>query len=126
MPEEYLIIYNTFLCNLLYAPIGILFLVVFTIGNICFLPLAYVGHVFALIQTVTDSDETMDELEEKIERVKTIFKFILVGPFLLTLSVITDAYKFWRNLYTQPTDAEEEVNLNLITKESIELFQVTC
>lgn len=92
----------------------------------CFVPLAYVGHVFALIQTVTDSDETMDELEEKIERVKTIFKFILIGPFMLTFSIITDAYKFWINLYTQPSDSEAEVNLNLITKESIELFQVTC
>ena len=88
----------------------------------CFVPLAYIGHVFALIQTVTDSDETMDELSEKIERGKTICKFIFIGPFMLTFSIFTDAYKFWINLYTQPSDSEAEVNLNLITKESIELF----
>ena len=64
----------------------------------------------------------MDELEEKIERVKTIIKFIGYGPIMLTISVITDMYKFLINLYTQPLDSDEEVNLNLITRESIELF----
>lgn len=64
----------------------------------------------------------MDELEEKIERIKTIGKFIVWGPFVLSFSVITDIYKFFRNLYTQPLDSDEEVNLNLITRESIELF----
>mgnify|MGYP004492100483 CR=1 FL=1 len=64
----------------------------------------------------------MDEFEEKVERVKTILKFIIVGPFMLGLSVFLDAYKYWINLYTQPSDSEEEVDLDLISKESIELF----
>lgn len=84
--------------------------------------MAYIGHTFALIQTITDSDETMDELEEKIERGKTIVKFIFMGPIFLVISILSDSYKFWINLYTQPHDSEEEVNLNLITRESIELF----
>lgn len=84
------------------------------------------GHTLALIQTLTDADETMDELDEKIERAKTIVKFIFIGPILLFLSVISDFYKFWSNLYTQPLDSEEEVNLDLISRDSIELFQVTC
>lgn len=126
IPEKYLIIYNTFLCHLIYFPIGFIQLIMFTFANCIFVPLAYFGHVLALIQTVTDSDETMDELEEKIERVKTILKFIVIGPLLLVGSVFLDAYKYWINLYTQPSDSEEEVDLNLISKESIELFQVTC
>jgi hypothetical protein len=64
----------------------------------------------------------MDELEEKIERIKTIGMFILYGPFMLSFSVLSDMYKFFINLYTQPLDSDEEVNLNLITRESIELF----
>lgn len=87
-----------------------------------FVPLAFFGHTIALIQTITDSDETMDELEEKLERGRTIVKFIFIGPVLLTLSVISDSYKFWINLYSQPIDSDEEVDLNLISRDSIELF----
>jgi hypothetical protein len=34
-----------------------------------------------LIKTLTDADETMDELDEKLERAKTILKFIIFGFF---------------------------------------------
>ena len=122
LPEIYLIYFNTFLCNLVYFPIGILLTVSFTITNIFFVPLAYLGHSYALIKTLTDDDETMDDAEEKLERAKTIVKFIFIGPLYLMASIFTDAWKFWKNLYTQPLDAEEEINLNLISKESIDLF----
>tara|TARA_B110000285_G_C15096484_1_gene602296 strand:+ start:1252 stop:1446 length:195 start_codon:yes stop_codon:yes gene_type:complete len=64
----------------------------------------------------------MDDFDEKLERAKTIVKFIFIGPIYLLGSIFTDAWKFWRNLYTQPLDAEEEIDLNLISKESIDLF----
>jgi hypothetical protein len=35
-------------------------------------PLAYMFHTYKLIRTILDSDETMDELHEKIRRVGTI------------------------------------------------------
>jgi hypothetical protein len=100
IPEKYLIIFNTFLCHLIYIPIAALLVLAFSLFNILLVPLAYFGHIVALIQTITDSDETMDELEEKIERAKTIVKFSLVGPIYLSISVITDIYKFFINLYT--------------------------
>lgn len=48
----------------------------------------------------------MDELSEKLERVLTIFKWTLGGPFLLIFSCLSDLYKFWRNLYSKPIDAD--------------------
>lgn len=100
IPEKYLIMYNSFLCHLVYIPISILLTVTFTVFNILMVPLAYFGHTITLIQTITNSDETMDEFEEKLERAFTIVKFIFISPALLLISVFTDAYKFWRNLYS--------------------------
>jgi hypothetical protein len=53
--------YNLFLCHLLYLPLGITFTFFFTLQNVGYLPIAYFKHVLVLIQTLTDSDETMDE-----------------------------------------------------------------
>jgi hypothetical protein len=49
IPEKYMIILNSFLCMVIYFPIGILLTLVFTALNICFVPLAYFGHTLALI-----------------------------------------------------------------------------
>ena len=51
---------------------------------------AYFIHTFSLIQTITDSDETMDEFSEKLERVRTILLFIATGPFILIGCLIID------------------------------------
>ena len=90
------------------------------------MPLGYFNHIYVLILTITDSDETMDELSEKLERVKTIFKFIIIGPIMLTTAMFTDLYKFWINLYTKPLDAEVKINRNVISKESINHFVDCC
>lgn len=37
-----------------------------------------------------------------------------------------DAYVFFRNLYTKPHDADEEVNVELISTEALEIFAITC
>ena len=76
----------------------------FTILNMLYCPLAYIGHTIALIRTVTDSDETMDELDEKIARVYTIIWFIFLGPIYIIMSVFVDMYSFWINLYSKPLD----------------------
>jgi len=44
----------------------------------------------------------MDELHEKLNRVYTIFKFILAGPFILTLSIFVDTINFFMNLFYEP------------------------
>lgn len=67
-----------------------------------YVPITYVQHTLSLIKTLTDADETMDELEEKIERAKTIVKFIFFGFFYLLLSVPVDGFVFFYNLYTFP------------------------
>ena len=51
---------------------------------------------------MTDSDETMDELHEKLNRVFTILKFILSGPFILSLSIFVDTINFFMNLFYEP------------------------
>lgn len=68
----------------------------------------------------------MDELSEKLERVYTIIKFILGGPFILYGSCCLDLVKFWRNLYTKPLDADLVLDPRLLTRQSIELFVKVC
>jgi pilus assembly protein TadC len=44
----------------------------------------------------------MDELHEKLNRVFTILKFILSGPFILSLSIFVDTINFFMNLFYEP------------------------
>lgn len=85
----------------MYAPLGFFITFGFTIINMLQIPVAYVNHVIVLIQTITNSDETMDELSEKLKRVVTIFKFIIFGPFFLILSIPINSFVFYYNLYTK-------------------------
>lgn len=81
----------------------------------------------SLIKTLTDADETMDELEEKVERAKTIVKFIFFGLFYLLLSIPVDAFVFFYNLYTFPQSQEiEPTTANLISSEALEIFKACC
>lgn len=106
MSEESLKLFNLFLCHVLYLPIGVVVTICFAIMDLAIMPWAYIGHTFTLIKTITDSDETMDELSEKVRRVFTIIKFIMLGPIILPLSIILDMMKFWWNLYTKPHDSD--------------------
>lgn len=102
MKEENLIKFNMFLCHLLYFPIGAILTMVFSFMNFLIMPFTYIIHTINLIKTLTDSDETMDELTEKLRRVRTIAEFILLGPIILPTSLIIDMFNFWYNLYTKP------------------------
>lgn len=69
----------------------------------------------------------MDELSEKLERVKTIIIFIATGPFLLMGTLFLDIITFWVNLYTVPHDAEKEhVNTSVLSKKTVEIFKESC
>ena len=100
--------YNKFLCHLLYFPLAISFTVFFTFINIFLMPIAYFKHCFILIQTLTDSNETMDDLSEKIRRLFTIIKFIFGGPIILIISIFSDMIIFLYNLYTEPLEFIDE------------------
>ena len=76
---------------------ALLFTAIFTILNTLYVPFTYIRHTLSLIQTLTDADETMDELEEKIERFKTIVKFFFFGWFVLLLSIPLDSFVFLYN-----------------------------
>jgi hypothetical protein len=111
----------------MFLPINIILTLIFTAINVVQMPLAYVIHTVALIKTLTDSDETMDDFNEKFKRFMTIVKFIVIGPFYLLTSIPIDAFVFFYNMYTQAYDAdfEEDVS-NVFTKESLEQFSLTC
>lgn len=106
LQEEFLKKYNMFLCHILYSMQALLFTSIFTVFNILYVPVTYVKHTIRLIQTLTDADETMDELDEKIERFKTILKFMFGGLFVLLISVPIDSFVFLYNLYTFPQSTE--------------------
>jgi len=61
-----LVTYNKWICHLLYLPINICLLVYFNIYNVLYIPICYVSHLIVLVKTLTDADETMDELSEKL------------------------------------------------------------
>lgn len=117
--------YNLFLCHLLYLPLGLTFTIFFTIQNFGYIPIAYFKHTLVLIQTLTDSDETMDEFSEKVTRFFTIIKFIFFAPFLLAIAVPIDMIVFFKNLYSHPTDDDQD-GYEIITQKSIEILQQSC
>ncbi len=90
------------MCLILYLPIASIFTSLFFMIEIILVPLSYFKLILAFIQTITDSDETMDEFHEKLNRVFTIFKFIITGPFILTLSIFVDTINFFMNLFYEP------------------------
>lgn len=85
------------------------------------MPFAYVTHTIALIQTLTDSDETMDDFDEKVARFFTIIKFMILGPMYLLMSIPLNSFVFFYNLYTQEPERNDQ-DVNLVTKENIEML----
>ena len=51
----------------------------------------------------------MDEFHEKLRRFFTIVKFILGGYLVLLVAIPMDTFVFFKNLYTKPHDADDEV-----------------
>ena len=125
LEEEFLKKYNTFLCNILYLPIAIVFTIWFFIVTTCYVPVAYLAHSLALIKTLTNGDETMDELSEKLQRALTIVYFILAGPIVLVFSIPIDTFVFFYNLYTKPVGDPDD-DKDLITDNGLEIFKNSC
>jgi len=96
----------------------------FTVQNIFYVPVAYVRHLLALINTLTDSDETMDEFDEKFRRFQTIIKFFILGPLVLLASIPIDMVLYFYNLYTKPKDADSGQDIELISKNALEEFSL--
>lgn len=76
--------------------------------------------------TLLNSDESMDEKEEKIARVKTIIKFLIFGPFILLYSIPVDTYVFFINMYTKSKQIESDVDHRIFSKSSVEILLDTC
>lgn len=79
----------------------------FTAVNLLYSPIAYIRHLIALINTLTDADETMDEFDEKLARFYTILLYGFFGLFIHLASVPVDSGIFFYNLYTKPAEADE-------------------
>ena len=121
--DEFHLVYNEFLCHLLYAPLAVLFTIVFTVINCIAVPISYFLHIYNLVRTLTDADETMDEFEEKVERFFTIVKFFFFAPFILIVSIPVDSFVFAYNLYTDP-DEDEKDELPVFSPESLQVFDL--
>jgi hypothetical protein len=121
-PEEKLIYYNDKLCRILYFPIALVITLVFSLINMLLVPFAYLAHVYALTMTILNSDETIDELSEKLWRIVTIIKFMIAGPFMMLTSIPVDTYVFFINMYTKAWDADHEVDDKIFTKKSIDIL----
>lgn len=121
--DEFHVVYNEFLCQLLYAPLAILFTVYFTVVNVITVPFAYILHLYSLIRTLTDADETMDDFEEKLERAFTIVKYFFIAPFYLVASIPIDSFVFAYNLYTDPEE-EGLDDLPVFSKEALQTFDL--
>lgn len=111
---------------MIYLPIGIFICLFFLSYSIVYTPLAYFQHIYVLTLTILDSDETMDELSEKLQRIYTIIKWIILGPFFLLFSCISDLIKFYINLFTKPLDADVTLNPHVLSKSTVKLFVDVC
>lgn len=87
--------------------------------------MAYFSHLYALILTLVDSNETMDDWIEKLTRVITIFKFLVLGPIYLLCSIPLDSYILFINMYTKAWDADDEVDEG-IYKDSLNTLIESC
>ena len=103
-------------------PFGLTITVGFIVRCMFYVPWAYVKHTIVLIETLTDSDETMDEFHEKLERFFTILKFIFFGPFILLATVPIDAANFFINLYSKPYVEKYDSSKESISLETLEVF----
>ena len=103
---------------------AIVFTSLFTFTNLLYVPIAYVRHLLALINTLTDSDETMDEFDEKLQRFYTILKYFFLGPFLHLVSIPIDSFVFLYNLFTKPAESEEATDIELISKNALNQFSL--
>ena len=72
------------------------------VKNAFFTVLAYIKHVYVLIESLFQDNKKMDESQEKLERVKTIFRFIVLGPFFLTGAFFLNLSIFISELYIKP------------------------
>lgn len=124
--KKYLYDFNQFLCHLLYFPLAIILTCFFILICLFYAPIAYAKHTIVLIETLTDSDETMDEFHEKLERFFTILKFAFFGPFILLSTVPIDAVNFFKNLYTKPYVEKYDSSSESISLETLEVFELSC
>lgn len=124
--NQYLYSFNQFLCHLLFIPFALIITAYFIVYCVIYVPFAYFKHCLVLIETLTDSDETMDEFHEKLERFFTIVKFIFLGPFILVGSVPIDAANFFKNLYSKPYVEKYDTSKDSIALETLEVFELSC
>lgn len=120
LTDSFLLKYNQFLCHVAYFPLAIIFTAVFSALNLFYVPVAYVRHLLALINTLTDSDETMDEFDEKLRRFYTILQYGFLGPFVHLASVPIDSFVYAYNLYTKPAEATESFDLEPISRTALD------
>ena len=109
---------------MLYAPLALTLTAFFTALNLLYIPIAYLRHLLSLINTLTDSDETMDDFDEKFRRFQTIIKFGFLGLPLLLASAPIDSVIYFYNLYRAPKDADAGQDLELISKRALDIFSV--
>ena len=109
--------FNEFLCHLIYAPLAVFFTVCFTAVNIISVPFGYIAHLYNLISSLCDADETIDEFDEKVRRVFTILKFLLFGPFILIIALPIDSFVFAYNLYSEPVIEREQDDQQIVLSE---------
>jgi hypothetical protein len=127
LSKDFLLIYNKFLCHMLYLPIALVVTLIFTIFNTMYVPIAWIKHIIALLRTLVSTNETLDEWSEKFVRLKTILFFIIFGPIILMLSLPIDSLVFFYNLYTIPTKAEYlKRDQDLITAKELEDMKICC
>jgi len=66
LKDEKLKKFNTALCHVIYFPFSIVFCLIFFVSSAMVSSFTYLNHIYVLTLTILDSDETMDELSEKL------------------------------------------------------------
>jgi hypothetical protein len=99
--KEKLTTINNWICKLIFVPIASIISAVFIAGNALMLPFAYILTVFKKAHLIIFS--TGESVPQR-ELLWNFIFFLIMGPFMLVLSQVTDFYYFFKHLFLFKTD----------------------
>ena len=114
---------NMFFTVVMYIPIGIIMTTVFFFLNLAVFPFAYLTQFFRLVsQSVQQST-----VRKTCKSLAKSFQFLVVGFFLLLLSLVVDTFIFGVNLFTAPVKdyLKQDDKSKMFTEEGLILFEET-
>ena len=112
-----LIKFNNFLCYILFTPVALLVVTVFTLTNSILAPVSYFLNVARLFLKILNQ-------KQRYQSVLTFLIYLLFGPVLLTVSIPVNSLQLLVNLYASDSayKTEDYKEKFMIKSEVLEIY----